>query len=116
MKSKSKPPIDKKELVENKLLQMQPLFRVVLQKSNGVSENGERASYAPWFKEAVYELLNTPDVSFQEVCNLTGIPVKTLENFKEFTACILLQKKPVSEFHQLIEDAWEKAFDFKKKD
>ena len=55
-------------------------------------------------------------MSFQEVCNLTGIPVKTLENFKEFTACILLQKQPVSEFHKLIEDAWEKAFDFKKKD
>lgn len=116
MKQKSKPPLDKKQIGENKLLQMQPLVRTLLKRSNGFSENGERASYAPWFKEAVYELLNTPDVSFQEVCNLTGIPVKTLENFKEFTACILLEKKPVSEFHKLIEDAWEKAFDFKKKD
>jgi hypothetical protein len=116
LKSKSKPPVDKKELVENKLLKMQPLVRTLLKRSNGLSENGERASYAPWFKEAVYDLLNTPDVSFQEVCNLTGIPVKTLENFKEFTACIVLEKKPLSEFHQLIEDAWEKAFDCKKKD
>ena len=116
MKSKSKLPVDKKQLVEDKLLQMQPLVRTLLKRSNGLSENGERSSYAPWFKEAVYDLLHTPDVSFQEVCNLTGIPIKTLENFKEFTACILLEKKPLSEFHKLIEDAWEKAFDFKKKD
>lgn len=110
-----KPPLDKKHIKEEMLLKMQPLVRTLLKRSKGFQENGERGSYAPWFKEAVFDLLNTEGVSYQDVNNLTGISVKTLEKFLEFVALLKLEKKPVTELHHIVEKAWEMAADFEKK-
>lgn len=113
---KLKTPLDKKQIVEEKLLKMQPLILTLLKRSKGFQENGERGSYAPWFKEAVYDILQSPGVSYQDVTNLTGITVKTLENFKSFTDQLRLEKGSFTDLHKLIEEAWEKASDVEKKD
>jgi len=110
-----KPPIDKKKIAEDKLLQMQPLVRTLLKRSKGYQENDERGSYAPWFKETVFDLLHTEGVTYQEVSNLTGISVKTLEKFLEFVIQLKLEKNPITELHHLVERAWEMAADFEKK-
>lgn len=106
---------EKKQLAQEKLLKMQPLFRVVLKRAKGFQENDDRGSYAPWFKEAVFDLLHTEGVTYQDVTNLTGIPVKTLEKFLEFVDQLRLEKNPITELHHLVEKAWEMAADFEKK-
>ena len=110
-----KPPIDKKHIKEEMLLKMQPLVRTLLKRSKGFQENDDRGSYAPWFKEAVFDLLQTEGVTYQDVTNLTGIAVKTLEKFLEFVAQLNIEKKPITELHHLVEKAWEMAADFEKK-
>jgi hypothetical protein len=113
--SSMKLPIDQKQVKAEALLKMQPLVRTLLRRSKGFQENDERGSYAPWFKEAVYDLLNTEGVTYQDVTNLTGIAVKTLEKFLEFVEQLKLEKKPITELHLLVERAWEMASDFEKK-
>ena len=107
---------DKKRIAQEKLLKMQPLFRVLLRRSKGFQENSDRGSYAPWFKEAVYEILQAPGVSYQDVSDLSGLTVKTLENFKEFTDRLKLEKGKITELHVLVEQAWEMATELEKKD
>jgi hypothetical protein len=111
-----KPGIDKKQIREDILLRMQPLVRVLLKRSKGFQENQDRGSYAPWFKESVYDILETQAVTYQEVMSLTGIPVRTLEKFKEFVDQLKLEKGPITEFHLIVERAWEMATDLEKKD
>jgi hypothetical protein len=113
---KNQQPIDKKSIREDLLLKMQPLVRVLLKRSKGHQSNDGRDSYAPWFKEAVYEILQTPGITFQEVSNLTAISIRTLENFKEFTDKLKLEKGKITEFHLLVEQAWEMATNLEKKD
>ncbi|MEI8062404.1 MAG: hypothetical protein WCG97_03885 [bacterium] len=113
---KNQQPLDKKNIREDVLLKMQPLFQVVLKRAKGIQPNDGRDSYAPWFKEAVFDLLQTPGITFQEVSNLTAISIRTLENFKEFTDKLKLEKGKITEFHLLVEQAWEMATNLEKKD
>jgi hypothetical protein len=95
--------------------QVQPLVQLFLKRSGGLQENGERNSYAPWVKEAVYSFLQTSPFNYQEVSNLTGISVKTLEKFKEFVDQLKLEKGETTELHLLVEQAWAMATHQEKK-
>ena len=95
---------------------MQPLVLTLLKRSRGFQENGERGSYAPWFKEAVYEILQSPGVNYEDVTNLTGIATGTLENFKGFADKLKLEKGSITKLHEIVEQAWIMATDLEKKD
>lgn len=110
-----KPSIEKKRVKEELLLKVQPIFRTLLRRSNGFQENSDRDSYAPWFKEAIFDLLHAEGISYQDVTNLSGIPVKTLEKFLDFVDQLNPEKKPITELHHVVERAWEMAADFEKK-
>jgi len=71
----------------------QILVNTILKRSGGVQGNSNRDSYAPWLKEIICEMLQTSGASFQEMSELTGIPIRTLENFKEFSDKVKLEKK-----------------------
>jgi transposase InsO family protein len=106
------PPINGEYIMEDTPWE-QILFRTVLHKSGGIDENGSRASYAPWFKEAVCDALQK--ASYQQVANLTGISIRTLENFNEFTDKIKLEKREITELHHLVERVWTLATQSEKK-
>ena len=74
----------------------QTLFRTILKRSQGHQENGQRASYAPWFKEALHEALDCDGSTYQQVSDLTGVPIKTLENFKEFSEKLKSEKSKIN--------------------
>ncbi len=76
------------------------MFVSLMKHSLAIESNTERQTYAPWFKEIVASA-NDEGMSYEELHELTGVPIKTMENFK---TCIffnnpkkkLLMKKPFS--------------------
>lgn len=58
----------------------------LMKRSLAVESNTDRQAYSPWFKEIVANA-NDQGMSYEEINELTGVPIKTLENFK---ASILL--------------------------
>ena len=87
---------------------LQELFRLLLIKSGGISDNQERISYAPWLKEAIIKL-HDKGCPYKIIELATGISVKTMENFKITIQRNMPQKRPLSELHQLILSAWNKS-------
>lgn len=81
-------------------------------KLGGIFENGSRASYVPWFKEFVCDALEK--ANYQDVSRLTGIPIKTLENFKGFTAKLKLVEDLMKDFESMPEESLQKFRDILK--
>ena len=62
------------------------MFKSLMEHSLAIQPNTERGVYAPWFKEMVANA-NDKGMSYEDLHELTGVPIKTMENFK---ASILL--------------------------
>jgi hypothetical protein len=64
----------------------------LMKRSLAIESNTERHVYAPWFKEIVANT-NNEGMSYEELHELTGVPIKTLENFKASIALSNPKKK-----------------------
>ena len=53
----------------------------LMKRSLAIESNTERQAYAPWFKEIIASA-NDEGMSYEELHELTGVPIKTLGNFK----------------------------------
>jgi DNA-directed RNA polymerase specialized sigma24 family protein len=68
------------------------LFRKLMERSFAIQLNAERTSYTPWFKETIVDALEQ-GMSYEELSEITAIPVKTLENFKATVEDCVPKKK-----------------------
>ncbi len=57
------------------------MFLGLMERSFAMQSNPDRAGYSPWFKEMIVKA-KKEGMSYEELNDLTNIPVKTLENFK----------------------------------
>ena len=53
----------------------------LMKRSLAIESNTERQVYSPWFKEIIVKV-KEEGISYEELHELTNIPIKTLENFK----------------------------------
>ena len=72
----------------------------LMKRSLAMESNTERQVYSPWFKEIVANA-NDQGMSYEKISELTGVPIKTMENFKASILLNnpkkkLLMKKPFS--------------------
>jgi len=57
------------------------MFLRLMKRSFAIESNTERMTYSPWFKEIIVKT-KEDGMSYEELHELTDIPIKTLENFK----------------------------------
>lgn len=94
-------------VLEQDLLIAREIIAMVLGKSQGVSGNQQRKSYAPWLKQYLATLLQS-GASYKTIASLTAISEETLRHFRADHLTKVI-KEPVSDDHQYIKDAWDKA-------
>jgi len=87
----------------------QLFIKDLLKRAGGVTQNSQRDSYAPWLKQTIGSLLQKEGVSYDYVFLLTGIPIKTLENFKQDAEKLFPEKQDVDPSAMIIANAWLKA-------
>ena len=57
------------------------MIKGLMEHSLAIESNIERHAYSPWFKEIVANM-NDQGMGYEEIHELTGVPIKTMENFK----------------------------------
>ncbi len=65
----------------------------LMKRSFAIQPNTDRMSYSPWFKEIIVKV-KEEGMSYEELHELTDIPIKTLENFKLSIEENIPKKKP----------------------
>gem|GEM_PF-3384356 len=94
-------------VLEQDLRIAREIIAMILGKSQGVSGNQQRKSYAPWLKQYLATLLQS-GASYKTIASLTAISEETLRHFRADHLTKVI-KEPVSDDHQYIKDAWDKA-------
>ena len=61
------------------------IVKELLEQSNAVSSNNQRASYTPWFKAVIGQIKHKHKVTYKELSDLVGISEETLMGFSANT-------------------------------
>ncbi len=93
--------------LQNELRTAKAVIGMLLGKSQGVSGNNVRKSYAPWLKQYLAGLLES-GAGYQTITKLTAISEETLRHFRADHLTTVV-KEPASDDHQFIKEAWNKA-------
>ncbi len=83
---------------------LQLFISCLIKNSGAANDNQKRASYAPWFKHAVYECISQ-GMTYKELARYTGISIDTLKKFKSQISD-MPEKQPIDGKSMELAEIW----------
>lgn len=83
------------------------LVSELIAQSGVMSQNTQRASYAPWFKSLIIKLKNTYDVKYKILSELLGMSAETLMGFA--ASLPKIEPAPIDQTSLTVADIWQQA-------